>query len=269
MSSPQDPIGRLRELGRREAPILGATAVDRIEQRLEAHISAPVPDRTTTLPAPGSAPRRHLRSVVAVAAAVAALLIALVSLRPDGAGLELTAANDALLLLPDGTTEQADAGDPLPDGTVLQVGPSGSALIGTTRIGPGETVRIVDGRVAPVPGGRSEDPAGQRIATRETEAATTSVPPAADATQSPDSTATTTTVARRPAGEMQPARRRPTRGSAGPDTVPPPAATSPPTTTPRTTSAPSRPTTTTTTTTTAPNRPTTTTETTTTAPPRR
>ena len=123
MKAPGDAIERLEACGKFKGPSLDQDAVERIDQHVAARIAETSAHggRNTSLARP--ARRGTMRSSAVVAVAAALLLIALLRTDPGVAELELVAAQDVTLELPDGTTRAAAPGDELVEGSIITIGP--------------------------------------------------------------------------------------------------------------------------------------------------
>lgn len=154
---------RLRAAG--ESPVPGADPAfaAALEQRLRAvhhsllHASpgAAEPRSDAATPVPG---RPWFRSPVSVAAALALLAVLSVPLvlrGPQPSGVELVAAYDSRVTLPDGRTVVARPGLVLEEGAVVLTGPRGSVEAEGLLLGAGEVAVVQDGELQRVE--RSED----------------------------------------------------------------------------------------------------------------
>ncbi|HWH32856.1 MAG TPA: hypothetical protein VNU01_09320 [Egibacteraceae bacterium] len=144
----------MQELGRGRAPRPDDAFTDALEQRLRAvHATLPAAGHeagATTHP-PAAAGRAWWRSPVPVAAGLVLLLtISFGAVLNRPAGVELAAAYDATVTLPDGRLVQARPGQRLAEGAVVLTGPNGHLLAGGVRLGPGEMAVVRDHRLQPV-----------------------------------------------------------------------------------------------------------------------
>jgi hypothetical protein len=148
---------KLRELlqaaGERHASTPSPEFVQDLEQRLLS--TAPdgfafLSDHRTSTRA-----RRTRLVLLPAAAAIAAVVVtgALVasfdgSSTPDSTRrLELSAAKDTVVELPDGTEVRGEPGLRLPEGAVVKTGPNGSAAFGNVDLGPGQVATVESGTI--------------------------------------------------------------------------------------------------------------------------
>ena len=133
---------RLREAGQSPVPPPDPAFATRLEERLRAGVLAPEP---ALRPAPRQ-PRRVWFPVSAVAAALTRVLGS-VAVLPDGGEdvLRVASATDTVVVRPDGTVGPATPGLELPDGSRLQTGNEGHAVVGETELGPKQEAQVDDG----------------------------------------------------------------------------------------------------------------------------
>ncbi len=230
MSRPnRDEIRRaLDALGTSDVAAPDLTALDATEARLRsvhAHMAAS-PSAPTTTGARFAARRAIVGSALASALALGALL-AFAMTRNDTTttlALEVTAAEHAYIILPDGSRIPATAGVAVPNGARLVVDEDGSVTIDGVVIGPGETGTVIDGKVSI--DDDASDPDGPNRTSDETPTNPSAVPtapsgsdPGRDPDDTQDSTPRTTASS-------------PTTTTAGnpTTTTAPPTTTTPPTT---------------------------------------
>jgi len=146
-----DTRRRLEAAGARSVPPPDEAFADGLEARLLA-VAASQPSEAA--PATPAAPSRRFRPRLPVltlgAAAVVAVAIAvgLGQARPtEVLGPELARPVNVEVSLPDGTVLEDPDGMLLPEGAVIVVGDDGSAKIGDMVLGPGDVVRVEDGRL--------------------------------------------------------------------------------------------------------------------------
>ncbi len=139
---------RLREAGQPPVPPPDPAFATRLEERLRAGVLAPEP---ALRPAPRQ-PRRVWFPVAAVAAALT-LVLGSVAVLPDGGEdvLRVASATDTVVVMPDGTVGPATPGLELPDGSRLQTGNEGHAVVGETELGPKQEAQVDNGTVKPSP----------------------------------------------------------------------------------------------------------------------
>ena len=108
--------------------------------------AAPTPTMATRSPA-----RRAIVGSALAGALALGALVAFAVTRDDATttlALEVTAADHAYIILPDGSRIPATAGVTVPNGARLVVDADGSVTIDGVVIGPGETAVIIDGKVS-------------------------------------------------------------------------------------------------------------------------
>ncbi len=133
-------------------PPVDPSFADRLAARLTAQHQEHADRRPSV--APWARP-----AVIGLASLLA--VAAFVLLLPGGGGprdLRLTAAVDTSVVLPDGTVLAASAGTALTEGTVIRVGPDGSATVDGQALPAGTIAVVVDGRVDVVSG--TDGPSG-------------------------------------------------------------------------------------------------------------
>jgi hypothetical protein len=207
---------RLREVGQSPVPPPDPAFATMLEERLRAGVLAPEP---ALRPAPRQ-PRRAWFPVAAVAAALTMVLGSVAVLRDGEDVVRVASATDTVVVLPDGTVGPATPGLELPDGSRLQTGNEGHAVIGQTELGPKQEAMVTNGTVKP---------------------SRTTLPPKPSAPSNPPTTAPTATT--HPSVKPTVTTRPTTTTATRPSTKPPVVAT--PTTKPTTRPTDTKPTTTT------------------------
>ena len=176
---------RLRELGRLPVPDPSPGFADRLENHLRSlhqgrvhprggrsgspwsgagshsPLRPPVPGGATASESDSGRRRRPRRrrwptTLVAAAFSAAAVMIGVGSLRGSNPEVRVSAASETVVRMPGGAVVEARPGLVVPDGAVLEVGPSGSVRFGDMSLGPGQRA-IVDGgglRIGRTDGGR-------------------------------------------------------------------------------------------------------------------
>lgn len=141
-----------------------------------------------------------LAGIVTVAVIVLAGFIALDGARNgDGHVILLSASQDSLVMLPDGTRLDSPSALDLPDGTRIEVGPDGSASVGDVVLEGGSVAEIIDGQVEVLTNPTDATPPSRSSTTTEppsdTRPSTTAPPTTSNgtATSQTDRTTTTTT----------------------------------------------------------------------------
>ena len=132
-----DPAGRLREIGRTDTPPLDGDRLARIEARVLATVAEPLVPQPSVAGVDG---RRRIAPMIAIAAALLVLaVLGAVALAARGRddGLVIEAAEGVVIDVPGGEPTAGSSGDRLPDGTVVEIGPAGSATIDGVAYGPG------------------------------------------------------------------------------------------------------------------------------------
>ena len=147
----RNPRHLLEDAGARDVPGPDAAFADALEARLRAvAVSAPPAAPVATAPTRrrqsfGWA-RPMLAGLVATAIVLAAIAQGGLAPKSPTPGLELSAAVNVTVQLPDGTTVENPEGMILPEGAIVTVGEGGSARIGNVTVNPGETVVVHGGR---------------------------------------------------------------------------------------------------------------------------
>ncbi|HEY6316404.1 MAG TPA: hypothetical protein VI462_00785, partial [Acidimicrobiia bacterium] len=141
----RDGLQRLGRVRARPAPTFVAALEDRLQ-----HVDTP------GAPVAADRPRHRvlLRASTAAAASVAVVLIATALLGGFGSGksssgLQLGAAVNTTVQLPDGRTVSGRSGLSLPDGSIVRTGPDGRASIGSVNLGPGSQAEVSGGQLGP------------------------------------------------------------------------------------------------------------------------
>ncbi len=156
----RDPRNLLEQAGSRQAPQPDAEFADALEARLRAVAVSMAPALRPAPPVPLAPARpkpvgsswRHwwVRPLVAGLVVTALVLVAVSQggLAPQQVAppLELSAAVNVVVQLPDGTTVQNPEGMILPEGATVTVGDGGSARIGNLTVTAGEVVTVHGGR---------------------------------------------------------------------------------------------------------------------------
>ncbi len=128
---------RLDALGRSETPSIDPAFADGLESDLRA--MAAVPQRTTPL-------AWLLRPSVVVAALAILAGFAFFVSRSEPAGLEFASADDTSVSIPGAPDLSSGmAGQMLPEGARITVGPDGSATVGGVVLDPGTVAVVVNG----------------------------------------------------------------------------------------------------------------------------
>jgi hypothetical protein len=107
-------------------------------------------DRRTRRPALLTGAAAAVLTVIAVAA-----LTGVVGGPAADAELELGAAVDTVVVLPDGRTVDGTPGLALPDGAIVRTGPDGRAVVGAVRLGPGDEGLVDGGHLVPTAAGQA------------------------------------------------------------------------------------------------------------------
>ncbi len=186
---------RLDALGRSDTPMVDPAFADGLESDLRAMAAAP--QRATPL-------AWLLRPSVVIAALAILAGFAFFVSRSEPAGLEFAAADDTSVSIP-GAPDLASgaAGQALPEGARIMVGPDGSATVGGLILDPGTVAIVVNGviEVVELPADISPPTSTTTTSVAETTTTTTAerdttttVSPTATADAADDRTSTTETT---------------------------------------------------------------------------
>jgi len=145
---------RLEALGKVHIDAPLASTVDDIERRWRHSIGPEV--STTTRPGPRRRPRRSRRLALAgvvltMAGAITLTVVAVGATHHRHDAVVVTAADDVVVVLPNGRVVAPQPGDVIPDGAVIQAGPQGSGRIGGVAVHAQDSFRVVDHHVEATP----------------------------------------------------------------------------------------------------------------------
>ena len=142
--SDDELINELESLGRTEVPDVDDRFADALESRLRIQGAQQLGATPTTRPI-----WQPLAGVLTAAVLVIAGFVAVDRLArgDDTEILVLAVSQDATVILPGGEVVADRAGLELPDGTRIEVGPTGSATVGDVVLEGGAVAEIVDGVV--------------------------------------------------------------------------------------------------------------------------
>jgi hypothetical protein len=139
-----DLRSRLERWGAGEPPVPDPVFAARLEQdlRSQAYFASGVP-------APSARHARRLRPSLVLGAIVIVVAAGILAGRLGEQGVEVAVAEatGTDLVLPDGTTVPAVAGETLDNGTRIIVGPSGTAVVGGVVLEANEQAEVVDGAI--------------------------------------------------------------------------------------------------------------------------
>ncbi|MEL7156098.1 MAG: hypothetical protein AAFN30_05805 [Actinomycetota bacterium] len=165
MSNDQELRSHLEGLGRQSGPAVDPSFADGLDAQL----------RVARADQHGAVRGRvwWLAPLVGVAAAALVVVALFLGPRPPELEVVMTAAADTQVIVPGGVSSPAVAGQRLPDGTRIMVGPDGEAVVDGVVLGPGSTAVVVGDRLdvliaAPAAGGAA--PAGEGPADEGTQA---------------------------------------------------------------------------------------------------
>jgi hypothetical protein len=138
---------RLRDAGQAPVAAPDPAFATRLEHRLLAGVLAPEP----ALP-PARRPAHRTWFPAAAVAAALTMVLGIAVLRGGGEEVvRVASATDTVVVLPDGTVGPATPGLELPEGSRLQTGNEGHAVVGETELGPKQEAKVSNGAVKPSP----------------------------------------------------------------------------------------------------------------------
>ena len=148
----------LRRLGDEPVPAPDAAFAAALEDRLRtvSHLQATEPAGLPQRPAnrrrPGARKTAWLRPLAAGVAALTVFAAVALARPGDDDTLRVAAANNSMVVLPDGTVDAATPGLLVPDGTKILTGDGGHVVAGDVELGPNRSGLVDGGVIHPASG---------------------------------------------------------------------------------------------------------------------